>query len=87
MESGATKALSVGEMLLQRVERDFTYHAPSGRDVKWMAEFREAAKALAKLAVEHSDPVAGGRELAQCLTSLELAVQHYNAGLARHSPF
>jgi hypothetical protein len=68
------------EQLHQRVDRDFSYHAPrEGQPEKYSA-LRAKARELAHLVVEL---VPSGREQASALTKLEESVMHANAGIAR----
>lgn len=69
------------QALLDRIERDFTYHAPAGRDdVDAYQRIRSMGGAFAKLLV-YELPI--GRELSTALTKIEEAVMHANAGRAR----
>ena len=67
--------------LLDRIERDFTYHAPADReDVDAYRRIRHVGKAFAMVVI---DEVPIGRELSTALTKIEEAVMHANAGRAR----
>lgn len=68
--------------LFERVEHDFTYHAPVDEEqVRRYALIRAKAKELAKLFVSLVPP---GREQSKALTDLEQSVMFANAGIARH---
>jgi len=68
------------QKLLDRVENDFTYHAPTQDQIGRMHVIREQSKTLAFLIVEHC-PI--GREQATALTLLEQVSMLVNAGIAR----
>lgn len=66
--------------LKARIERDFTYHAPSPYQVNVMQGLREEAK---RLALQIAECVTEPRERALALTHLEQAVMAANAGIVR----
>lgn len=68
------------QQLLDRVENDFTYHAPNEDQINRMHVIREQSKTLAFLIVEHC-PL--GREQSTALTLLEQVSMLVNAGIAR----
>jgi hypothetical protein len=66
--------------LTDRIENDFTYHAPVGDQAARYTRIRSEAKGLA-LTIASLCPE--GREKALALTNLEQAVMWANAGIAR----
>lgn len=64
-----------------RIDRDFTYHAPKTGQPEIYESIRAKAKELALLIVDHSP---ASREQSLALTSLEEAVFWANAGVARN---
>jgi hypothetical protein len=74
--------LSSQQVLLNRLESDFTYHAPKPLQPAIYEEIRNRAKELAKHLVLTCP---NGRELACALTKLEECVFWANAGIARGS--
>lgn len=66
--------------LADRIENDFTYHAPKGDQQARYSRIREEAKGLA-LTIASLCPQ--GREQSLALTHLEQAVMWANAGIAR----
>lgn len=68
------------DALHARIERDFTYHAPTPEMATAFVDIRVLTKKLAHTLV---DLVPTGRELSTALTKLEEAVMHANAGIAR----
>lgn len=68
------------KIIVQRIERDFTYHAPKGDQAGRYQKIREAAKSLALLMVELCPD---HRERSLALTKLEEAVMWANAAIAR----
>ena len=66
--------------LKDRIEVNFTYHAPTEDAVRVMKNIRETAKALALLM---ADSVPAGREQSLALTHLEESVMFANAGIVR----
>lgn len=66
----------------ERIENDFSYHAPSPEKIDKHETLREATKALALMYLEL---VPGGREQSLALTKLEEAVMWANAGVARNN--
>lgn len=69
------------EEMHARVDRDFVYHAPKPGQPEIYTRLREEARRLAHSIVELVPP---GREQASALTSLEVAIFHANAGVARN---
>lgn len=69
------------KMYHDRIESDFTFHAPKGDQPERYQKIREKAKALALLLVEVCPD---RRERSLALTKLEEAVMWANAGIARH---
>lgn len=65
----------------ERIENDFTYHAPKPGQAERYVKLREKAKELALLIV---DEVPASREQSLALTNLEQAVFFANAGIARN---
>lgn len=69
------------DILLARIERDFTYHAPTDLQRERYEFLRHEAKRLASEIVRET-PVS--REQSLALTSLEEAVFWANAAIARN---
>ena len=67
--------------LRERINNDFTYHAPTGDKVAAHEAIRDAAREVAHLIV---DVTPAGREQSLALTNLEQAVFWANAAIARH---
>jgi hypothetical protein len=67
--------------LLERIESDFTYHAPKGNQPEIYKTLRDTAKDLAIL-IANKCPDSRERSLA--LTKLEESIMWANAGIARH---
>ena len=67
--------------LEERIERDFTYHAPKPGQPERYQELRDAAKALA-LKIVALTP--SSREQSMALTHLEEAIFWANASVARN---
>ncbi len=65
----------------ERIESDFTYHAPKVGQPEKYVELRDAAKALA-LQIVSLTPTS--REQSLALTSLEEAIFWANASIARN---
>lgn len=65
----------------ERIENDFTYHAPTPEQVQRYNKLREAGKAFALLIVEETP---ASREQSLALTNLEQAVMFANAAIARN---
>lgn len=70
------------KLLLERIENDFTYHAPKTDQAQRYEQLRQTAKKLARLVIELSPD--GERERSIALTKLEEAIMWANAGIARH---
>jgi ribosomal protein S12 methylthiotransferase accessory factor YcaO len=68
------------KLLLERIERDFTYHAPQGDQPERYQQIRQYAKAYAHLIAELCPE---GRERSLALTELEASVFWANAAIAR----
>lgn len=66
--------------LHERVDNDFTYHAPTPEQIRAYGMLRDLAKALAHAVVDYVPP---SREQSTALTRLEECVMHANAGIAR----
>ncbi len=69
------------EAMKQRIERDFTYHAPKDDQVERYGQLRDKAKELALLIVELTP---SSREQSLALTYLEQASMMANAAIARN---
>lgn len=67
--------------LLERIESDFTYHAPAPDQIPLFNHLRAEARGLART-IAHVVPPS--REQSLALTKLEEAVMWANAGIARH---
>lgn len=65
----------------ERLERDFTYHAPLPHQPERYTRLRDAAKELARLIVTNTPP---SREQSAALTKLEEAIFFANAAIARN---
>lgn len=68
------------KLLLERIEDDFTYHAPNGDTAEKYIKIRQGSKMLAKVIVELCPH---GRERSTALTKLEEATMWANAAIAR----
>jgi len=66
--------------LVERIENDFTYHAPQGTQPALYERMRAHGKALALLIVEACPD---GRERSTALSKLEECVMWANAAIAR----
>jgi len=69
------------EDLKNRIERDFSYHAPKDDQPQRYTKLREQAKALALLIAEATPP---SREQSLALMHLENAIFYANASIARN---
>jgi glycyl-tRNA synthetase beta subunit len=69
------------EELLERIENDFTYHAPIGTQAERYEQIRSMTRILARAVVVMCP---GSRELSLALTHLEEAVFWFNAAIARN---
>jgi hypothetical protein len=69
------------KLLTERIENDFTYHAPHGDQPHHYEHLCSLAKTLA-LAITQVCPE--GRERSTALTRLEEAIFWTSAGIARH---
>ena len=65
----------------ERVENDFTYHAPTGNQAQRYQEIRDLAKSLANRLL---DLTPQSREQSLALTHLEECVFWANASIARN---
>lgn len=65
----------------ERIENDFTYHAPKPGQPERYTKLREAAKQFALLIVEETPY---SREQSLALTNLEQSVFFANAAIARN---
>jgi len=65
----------------QRIENNFTYHAPSKSQAATYVELRDAVKSLAIL---FADKCPESRELSLAMTKLEESVMWANAAIARN---
>lgn len=68
------------KLLMERIEKDFTYHPPTKENAEKYIRMRQTAKGLAKLIVELCPQ---GRERSTALTKLEECTFWANAGIAR----
>lgn len=68
-------------LLNERIENDFTYHAPFGDQPDRYVAIRAKAKELALFIVGNTP---GSREQSLALTSLEETVMWANAAIARN---
>ncbi len=68
-------------LIEERIERDFTYHAPKGDQAERYAQIRNKAKEFALLIAELAPP---SRELEEALMLLNLSVMSANAAIARN---
>jgi hypothetical protein len=69
------------EKMRQRLENDYSYHAPKGDQTARYVEIREAAKHLAFTIVKNSP---SSREQSVALTLLDQLVMMANAAIARN---
>ena len=67
--------------LSERIENDFTYHAPKGDQKHRYEDLRATGKFLAGKMIDHCP---NSRELSLALTKLEEAVMWANASIARN---
>lgn len=72
---------AVSPEMADRLERDYTYHAPHGDQTERYEILRARAHELALTIVERTPP---GREQSLALTHLEEAVMYANAAIARN---
>lgn len=70
------------KLLLERIEKDFTYHPPQGDQAARYEKMRATAKEFAQLIVQLTPD---GRERSVALTKLEESIMWANAAIARHS--
>ena len=68
------------KLLMERIENDFTHHAPNGEQAEKYSRMRQTAKGLARLVVELCPE---SRERSTALTKLEECVFWANASIAR----
>lgn len=69
------------KLLQERIENDFTYHAPTGDQPQRYEKIRADGKALALTLVNLCPDT---RERSLALTKIEEAVMWANAAIARH---
>lgn len=69
------------ELLIQRIKRDFTYHAPKPGQAERYTQIREKAKEFALL-IANTTPAS--REQSLALTELDKSVFFANAAIARN---
>jgi len=72
---------TIKQLLSDRIENDFSYHAPQGDQVTRYNKLRYKAKEFALLIAEITPY---SREQSLALTHLEEAVMFANAAIARH---
>lgn len=77
----APTRLPLSKRMSERLERDYTYHAPVAEQIERYAAIREKGRELATLIAQC---VPECRELHASLTQLELAIFQANAGIARN---
>jgi hypothetical protein len=70
------------QTIQERLDNDYTYHAPTPEQVDVYTKIRATAKAFAEL-VANMTPAS--REQSIALTNIEAAVMYANAAVARHS--
>lgn len=73
--------MSQPQSMQQRIERDFTYHAPKGDQLERYQRLRDAGKDLALQIVELTPT---SREQSLALSQLETAIMWANAAIARN---
>lgn len=71
----------VSYSMLERIESDFSYHAPKDDQAERYELLRSAGRALA-LDILANTPAS--REQSSALTKLEEAIMHANAAIARN---
>lgn len=69
------------EETIDRIDRNFTYHAPKGNQPERYEAIRETAKRFALLISDHTEK---SREQSLAFTKLEEAVFWANAAIARN---
>lgn len=77
---GSTPKYKIDEKEIERLENNFTYHAPKDDQQERYVRLRDEAK---KLAYSLCECVPPGRERSVALTQLEDAIMWSNAGIAR----
>lgn len=77
----APTRLPLSKRMAERLERDYTYHAPTPEKLERYVAIREKGRELATLITQC---VPECRELHASLTQLELAIFQANAGIARN---
>jgi hypothetical protein len=65
----------------ERINRNYTYHAPKGNQVERYQAIRDSARSLAELIIGASP---ASREQSLALTNVEQAVMWANAAIARN---
>ncbi len=81
MPSNEEMQRTIRESNRERIERDFTYHAPKPGQVERYTQIRDEAKKLALLINDLTPP---SREQSLALTNIEQAVSFANAAIARN---
>ena len=81
MESSYPTQYTPAALMKERLESDFTYHAPKEGQPARYEMLRSAAKELALMILENTPP---SREQSLALTELETAIFWANASIARH---
>ncbi len=71
----------IKQMLTERIEKDYTYHAPKGDQVDRYTQLRTKAKELALLIAELTPY---SREQSLAFTHLDEVVMFANAAIARN---
>ena len=69
------------KLMRERIESDFTYHAPTTEKIKRHEAVRDAGHAMAIAIISHCPE---SRELSLALTKIEEAVMWANAAIARN---
>jgi hypothetical protein len=69
------------QQMLERLDNDFTYHAPIEGQPQRYGDLREAGKTLARTVVEETPP---SREQSLALTKIDEAIFWANAAIARN---
>lgn len=76
-----TTMYPIGDQMAERIDNDFTYHAPKPGQVERYNMLRENARTMALLIVRATPP---SREQSLALTKLEEAIMHANSAIARN---
>ena len=72
---------TMDQRMAERLENDYTYHAPTGDQVERYQAIRDDAHSLAITICENTPP---SREQSVALTLLEQVVMEANASIARN---